>query len=153
MILRSMVVLAWALALAVVFAGRTPAASGRRDVVAGPVAASVRRVVDGDTLVIRARIWLGQTVETTVRVAGIDAPERRGRCPRERALARRATDRLKALLADGAAVLRDVRHGKYAGRVLARVATPAGADVGAILVREGLARPYRGGRRRGWCPR
>jgi micrococcal nuclease len=153
MIFRSMVVLAWALALALMFAGRAPAASRHGTVVPGPVEATVRRVVDGDTLVVRARIWLGQTVETKVRLAGIDAPERRGRCAGERTLARRATVRLRALLTGGAARLRDIRHGKYAGRVLARVETPAGADVGAILVGEGLARPYRGGRRRTWCPR
>ena len=151
MFFRSMMILAWALALAFAFAGRTPAASNRGGPVPGPVEAAVRRVVDGDTLVIRARIWLGQTVETTVRIAGIDAPERRGRCARERALARRAGERLEALLAGGRAVLRDVRYGKYAGRVLARVATPEGVDVGTALIAEGLARPYRGRRRRGWC--
>lgn len=151
MIFRSMMILAWALVLALAFAGRSPAASNRGGIVQGPVAAAVRHVVDGDTLVIRARIWLGQTVETKVRIAGIDAPERRARCRRERDLARQATARLRSLLAGGAAVLRDVRYGKFAGRVLARVETPEGRDVGAVLVGEGLARPYRGGRRRGWC--
>lgn len=146
-----MMILTWALALALAFAGRTPAASNRGGPVPGPVDAAVRRVVDGDTLVIGARIWLGQTVETTVRIAGIDAPERRARCDRERDLARRATERVQALLAGGRAVLRDVRYGKYAGRVLARVATPQGIDVGTALIGEGLARPYRGGRRQSWC--
>lgn len=148
-----MMILAWALVLALAFAGRSPGASSRGGVVPGPVEAAVRRVIDGDTLVIRARIWLGQTVETKVRISGIDTPERHGRCAEERALARRATERLKALLASGAARLREVRYGKYAGRVLARVETPDGRDVGAALVGAGLARPYRGGRRRGWCRR
>ena len=152
MIFRSILILAWAFALAAAFAGGSPAAE-RREAAAGPVPAAVRKVVDGDTLVVRARIWLGQTVETKVRIAGIDAPERRARCGRERDLARRATARLRALLAGGGAVLRDIRHGKYAGRVLARVETPAGVDVGAALIGEGLARPYRGRRRRGWCGR
>ena len=62
------------------------------EVLSGPVPARLVRVVDGDTVVVRARIWLGQEVEIHVRLAGIDAPELRGKCARERALAVRARD-------------------------------------------------------------
>jgi endonuclease YncB( thermonuclease family) len=47
--------------------------------------------------------------------------------------------------------LRDVRYGKYARRVVARVETPAGEDLGRALLDAGLARPYDGGRRASWC--
>ena len=40
-----------------------PSPSQAKDVLAGPVPAEVVRVVDGDTLLVRAEIWLGQTVE------------------------------------------------------------------------------------------
>src|SRR5882757_1213192 len=57
----------------------------------GPVKAIVQRVVDGDTIEVRAFIWLGQSVLIRVRIDGVDAPELEARCPaeRERALAAR----------------------------------------------------------------
>jgi hypothetical protein len=48
-------------------------------------------------------------------------------------------------------VLRDVRYDKYGGRVLAHVETEEGADLGRELLARNLVRPYRGGRRDGWC--
>ncbi len=123
------------------------------EVLAGPVPALVTAVVDGDTLEVRARIWLGQELTTRVRLAGIDAPEARSDCPRERALAVRARDFLNASLRpagdDGPATIRlhDIRSGKFAGRVLARVESAAGLDLGGALLAAGLARAYDGGRR------
>src|SRR3546814_10238300 len=64
------------------------------EVIEGPVAAEVVRVIDGDTLKLKVHIWLGQTVEVDVRVAGIDTPELRGKCPSERAKAEEARDYL-----------------------------------------------------------
>src|SRR5690606_10793304 len=68
---------------------------------AGPVPAEVLRVVDGDTIEVRAHVWLGHEVTTLVRIAGIDTPELRGKCAAERTAARRAADGLAALLANG----------------------------------------------------
>jgi endonuclease YncB( thermonuclease family) len=122
--------------------------------------AQVVSVLDGDTLVVRVHIWLGQDINTRVRLAGIDAPELKGKCDRERDLARRARayvlarlDPMKAGAASGvgAVRLREIRYGKYAGRVLARVETLDGTDLGQGLVAAGLARPYDGRRRASWC--
>ncbi len=70
--------------LLVALAAVTVAASAdmarQNDGVAGPVSASVLRVIDGDTITVRARIWIGQSVETRVRIAGVDTPELRGDC-------------------------------------------------------------------------
>ena len=100
-----------------------------REILAGPVPARVVEIIDGDTVVVRARIWLGHEVETRVRLADIDAPELKGKCARERSLAREARAFLAAKLGGGAVVaLRDVRYGKFAGRVLARLETAAGGD-------------------------
>lgn len=112
--------------------------------------------MDGDTLRVRARIWLGQDVAIYVRLAGVDAPEVRGACRRERALARRARNFLTTHLGSDpdeapGVRLRDVRYGKFARRIVARVETAAGLDLGAALLAAGLARPYDGGRRPGWC--
>jgi endonuclease YncB( thermonuclease family) len=127
-----------------------------KDDLAGPVAAQVLRVVDGDTLVVRAHIWLGQEVQTLVRLSGIDAPELRGGCRTERDLAQRARAHLVAHLAaaDGrwAQVrLYDIRIEKYGGRVLARVVTDDGGDLSQGLLAAGLARTYAGQARGSWC--
>lgn len=135
----------------VVFLGLAAPAGGGREFIAGPVAARVLTVIDGDTLLVRARIWLGQEVETRVRLAGVDTPEPRGRCPGERALAGRARDFVSRLLATGAVTLYDVRFGKYGGRVLARVVAADGTDTGTALIAAGLARAYAGGKRQPWC--
>ncbi len=131
-----------------------PAAAVRQDI-PGPILARVVEVIDGDTILVEARIWLDQVVTTRVRLSGVDAPEMNGACDLERAAARAARAFLGARIAadpDGArGVLHRVRWGKYAGRVLARVSTPAGTDLAAALVAAGHARPYAGGRRPGWC--
>jgi len=126
-----------------------PTAAGEPDL-PGPVVAEVVKVVDGDTIAVKVRIWLGLELAVDVRVRGIDAPEIRGQCREEAALAAAATDRLIEL-AGGRIVLSQVREDKYAGRVLADVANAAGADIGAEMLKSGLARPYEGGRRGGWC--
>jgi len=123
------------------------------ETVPGPIAARVLRIVDGDTLVVRARIWLGQDVETAVRLAGVDAPELHGACPQERDLAVAARALVADAVAAGTVTLRNIRRDKYGGRVLARVGIPGGADLGAVLLAARLARPYHGGRRGGWCAR
>lgn len=138
-----------AAALAILIAGSGDA--GMRDVLAGPVAAEVVEVVDGDTIVVHARIWLGQEVETRVRLFGIDTPELHGKCANERRLAAQARAFLAVRLTDRLIALRDVQFGKYAGRVVARVITPGGEDLSDALIGAGLARRYGGGARSTWC--
>ena len=128
------------------------AAGGREEKIPGPVAAQVLSVIDGDTIVARARIWLGQRLETRVRLAGVNTPELRGKCPEERLLARRARDLVRTMIADGDVLLRDIQYGKYAGRVVAHVAAADGTDVARALLEAGLGRPYNGARRHSWCP-
>jgi endonuclease YncB( thermonuclease family) len=143
--------------------GAAPA-SGAEDILTGPVPAAVEEVIDGDTLRVRARIWLGQDLAIYVRLAGVDAPEMRGACARERELAQRAQDFVASRLTAGrdpgrdpgrdkepSVQLREVRYGKYARRVVARVETEAGLDLSAALLAAGLAQPYDGGRRPVWC--
>lgn len=119
--------------------------------IAGPVKASFLGNYDGDTITVRAWIWPHQSVETSVRLAGIDAPELRGRCEAEKQAARVARDRLNALLSQARRIeLHDIALDKYGGRVLARVVAD-GQDMAAALVGEGHARPYAGDTRKGWC--
>jgi micrococcal nuclease len=130
---------------------RAPAAASALGVAAlvalallsGPALAErIGRVVDGDT-VVTAR---GEKV----RLMGFDAPGIRGRCPRERDLARAATATLRRLAAPG---LDLERHGRDRHRrTLAVAHTPDGRDVAAVMIGAGLARPSHGrGQRGGWC--
>ena len=90
---------------------------------AGPVAAIVARVIDGDTIEVKAAIWLGQTLVVRVRIDGVDAPELEARCPEERKLALAARDFLAGRL-EGAAVKLVVYQSAYAGFDLLNLTTP-----------------------------
>lgn len=94
--------------------------------------------------------WKGRAV----RIVGIDAPELHpSHCDAERELGEKAKARLLALLRGAAKVDVEIpanRRDKY-GRLLGRILAD-GQDVGAVLIAEGLARPYTSGRRKGWCP-
>ncbi len=117
----------------------------------GPVQARVIDVIDGDSLRVRALIWVGQELETIVRLAGVDAPELKGKCVWEIEAAARARDQLSGLVADGQVRLRDIRFDKYGGRVVAAVETLRGDDVARRLLDAKLVRRYDGGGRAGWC--
>jgi endonuclease YncB( thermonuclease family) len=115
-------------------------------------------VIDGDTIRFKRQVY---------RVVGFDAPESgsRARCERERTLADAATNRLRQLVANGQTVLEPVPCSCPPGTEetpecnygrLCAVLRAEGRDVGAILVSEGLARPYvcsqsRCPRRQSWC--
>lgn len=142
---------ALALSAVVAVASHAGAAAPSREVLPGPVVGRVLKVVDGDTLVVRARIWVGQDIEIKVRLNGIDAPELRGRCAAERALARRARDYLRGRIGTAPVRLHVIHYGKYAGRVLARVENGDGEDLARAMLAAGLARPYVGGPRKSWC--
>ena len=106
--------------------------------VQGPV-----RVIDGDTFAYGGM---------RVRIADIDTPEVQGQCPAEIALAARATQRMRALLAAGPFELHALGNGRDEdryGRKL-RIVTRGGRSLGDVLVAEGLARTW-SGRREPWC--
>lgn len=127
-----------------------PVRPPRTDSIEGPVAARVDRIIDGDTIQVQAAIWLGQTITIRVRIDGIDAPEPEGRCAEERRLAALARDYLAQRVDRAPIKLTHIVYDKYGGRVRATV-TDAKGDVGAALLRAGLARPYHGERRAPWC--
>lgn len=99
-------------------------------------------VVDGDTF------WLR---DEKIRIADIDAPETHpSRCAVEASKGAAATRRLQALLSAGPFALESIdRDTDRYGRKL-RVVTRGGESLGGVLVSEGLARWYEGGRQL-WC--
>lgn len=101
----------------------------------------LERVVDGDT------VGAGGY---RVRLYGLNAPEIRGICAEEKALGRRAAARLAALIAGAGRVeLQRAPPGKFS-QLQARLVLD-GRDAAGILIAEGLARPYFGGPKEGWC--
>ena len=128
-------------------------ADSGRSPLSGPIPGFVERVVDGDTLRVRARIWLRQELVTDVRLRGVDTPELHGRCPEERQRARDARDFVVERVGGREVWLRDLSEDKYGGRIVARLSTRDGADLGAALLERGLAHAYGGGRKEAWCPK
>ena len=148
-----------AVAFAAVFAAVCPADGApkrirapSKNVIHSSVQAEVTYILDGDTF--SARVMLKENIEISVRVRimQIDAPEMSGMCESEIIAAHAAKDRLEELIPVGARViLTGVKDDKYLGRIDAFVADDRGRDVGEIMVIEGHARRYDGGRRDGWC--
>ncbi len=102
---------------------------------------------------VLARPWPGQTIQAIVRLAGVDAPELRGKCEGEKERARAAAAFVAARLTAGAPVwLTAPRPDTSPGaRTLARMVMADGRDLAAMLIAAGLGRPYEGGQRAGWC--
>ena len=121
-----------------------------RQELAGPIEAEVVRVIDGDTITVRARIWIGQELTTNVRLSGVNAPELSGTCAEERALAEAARRFLADRVEGRPVTLRKIALDKFGGRVVAEVEDGAG-DLAAALLAARLAVPYDGGRRGSWC--
>ncbi|MDP9195228.1 MAG: thermonuclease family protein [Pseudomonadota bacterium] len=116
----------------------------------GPYQATVQKVIDGDTFDASFPVFYGVIISAKIRILGIDTPEIRGKCEKEKQLARKARDYVRGLLKDRA-VLVDVSPDKYSGRYDARVLTADGKDVGQQMIASGLARKYDGGKRAVWC--
>lgn len=137
-----------AIAAALVAAMPCSAFGAGRPGISGPVTAEVIRVVDGDTVEVRAYPWPQQSVDVLVRLRGIDAPEIHGTCLKERQGALRAKAILQTLLDRQPRIfLSDIGGGKYFGRVLANIGLADGRDAASELILEDLVRPYDGGRK------
>ena len=117
------------------------------------IAVTVHDCYDGDTCSITLHDRFLPDVfgdRISVRLAGIDTPERRGNCATERALAGEARQLLRSHLAQATRVdLVDPQRDKYFrlnGEILAD-----GRSMSTVLLEAGLARHYNGGTRLPWC--
>jgi len=106
----------------------------------------------------------GIEIETDVRIAGIDTPEKRPLTKNadgsQRSVKSRQREKSAALAARQALIdllekngfmfeISDPILGKYAGRIVANVSV-SNVDVAAYLIRQGLAKPYEGGTKPQW---
>ena len=110
-------------------------------------------VKDGDTLTVDLPGLPAPLNPVAVRLRGVDTPESGGRakCTLERTMAARATGFTRAAIA----AARSIEFGaptwdKYGGRIDAEVWVD-GQLLSGRLIEAGLARPYDGGKRKGWC--
>ena len=122
-----------------------------KETLAGPIPAKVLRVIDGDTIVLRAHVWLGQTIETIVRIRGIDTPEIKGKCEFERQKAEEAKNFLEKMTDGKNIFLEQISYDKYGGRVVATIKTKDDKDLAAEMINKGLAREYHGKTKQVWC--
>ena len=112
------------------------------------------KVLDGDTIKFEAP-WVPAPLkpEISVRVLGVDTPEKkpRNKCEQEDALAQKASKFTKELVANAKSIQVKLEDwDKYGGRVLGTV-TIDGKDLTASLIENGLARAYHGEAKSSWC--
>lgn len=107
--------------------------------------------IDGDTLRIEIPAML--PLKYSIRINGIDTPEKAGRakCEQEALLAEKASEFTKNLVKNLKTFeISNIKHDKYGGRLLASVKIN-NIDVGRALQKEGLARIYHGEKKLSWC--
>jgi micrococcal nuclease len=138
------------LALFLLFASQCPA-QAQGEFVAGPVAVDVLKVIDGDTFLARAKVWPGHEVTVSVRLRGIDAPERKGKCASEKQAAEEARLALEYALSGAPVQIRNISGDKYFARIIADAGNSEVSDAASFMLAIDMARPYEGGRRQGWC--
>lgn len=116
--------------------------------------AVITRVIDGDTVVVRAT-WLLPPLkpELSIRVFGVDTPEKgyRAKCPQEDNLGQMASAFTKQKISSSKTrqiVLID--WDKYGGRVLGDVLLD-GQSLRMMLIQNGFAKEYYGEAKTSWC--
>jgi endonuclease YncB( thermonuclease family) len=97
------------------------------------------RVIDGDTVVCKGK---------HIRAVGYDTPELSIKCEHASAVA--AKQALTDLLATHRLLIREARELDKYGRTLGQLVLDGRTQVSAILIGQGLAHPYAGGKRPPW---
>lgn len=106
---------------------------------------------DGDTCYVSAPVLPGKLSKMSVRVLGIDTPEIKGKCEKEKELALIGRQTANELFRAAKTIeFKDLKWDKYGGRILSNVYLD-GLLYSDILIDKGLARPYDGGAKKGWC--
>ena len=108
------------------------------------------RVIDGDTIVFTVDLGFDTYLKSQkMRFAGINTPESRTRNKAEKELGLKAKERVKELLPVGEKfIFNSLGFGKF-GRTLG-IPFYENKSICQILIEEGHARPYSGGKRSSW---
>lgn len=127
------------------------AASAAKTEYGSVTVSEIRSIYDADSFKVHIEGWpdiIGKSI--SIRVDGVDAAEMRGKCDKEKQLARAAKKfTVEKLRAAKTVELKRMRRGKYF-RILAEVYVD-GVNLADLLIDSGHARPYHGGTRMGWC--
>jgi micrococcal nuclease len=114
----------------------------------------ILRVVDGDTVEIEAPFLLDPLPKKlSVRVWGVDTPEKGGRasCEKEAEMGAAASKFTKELVANAKTTQINLYEwDKFGGRVLGDVIID-GNSLTAMLIEKGYAREYYGDAKKSWC--
>ena len=112
--------------------------------------ATIRRVVDGDTVDITLDLGFDILYNNRIRLLGIDTPESRTRDLEEKKRGLAAKDRVKALCPEGSEVtVKTTKDGKGKfGRILGEIyVNGILQSINQLLIEEGHAVEYFGGKK------
>jgi len=108
-------------------------------------------IYDGDTFRVNLKNYpdiVGYHIP--IRINGIDTPELRAKCQKEKLLARKAKQvTVEAVRGAKSIKLSNMKRGKYF-RILADVEAD-NINLADLLLKKGLAVPYDGGTKTDWC--
>lgn len=115
-----------------------------------------RAVVDGDTFKVPTKCLPPPPAEQSIRLRGVDTPEKNGKTACERASAKAATAFTAARLKEAVRViLTEVKADKYSNRwdatVILEMKDGSRVSLAELLLNAGHGRPYSGGKRGAWC--
>ncbi|QIG71318.1 nuclease SNase-like protein [Rhizobium phage RHph_TM39] len=115
----------------------------------------ILRVVDGDTVKVilpESPDIPAQLREMSIRIYGVDTPEKGGRakCAQEAALGRKSTQFAKDIVDPSSAQIYVLQHDKFGGRVDGDIVVN-GVPLSKILIDNGLAHEYYGDTKKSWC--
>jgi len=106
---------------------------------------------DGDTCYIDVPFLPDSLRKMSIRILGIDTPEIRGKCDKEKELALEAREFANKAFREANEIdYQDLGWDKYGGRLLTNVYLD-GKLYSKMIIDAGLARPYDGGTKEGWC--
>jgi|TARA_R110000824_G_scaffold156625_1_gene329787 micrococcal nuclease len=111
--------------------------------------AYVVSVYDGDTITVILDMGMGVQKKAKCRLYGIDTPEIRGKTVREKTAAKVARDRVRELVNEKTVLIQSLTKPDKYGRLLVKVWIND-IYINDLLIEEGLARAYDGGKKSPW---
>ncbi|KGJ97663.1 thermonuclease family protein [Colwellia psychrerythraea] len=148
---KSLLTLSFTLLLAALLAIQSFSISAKNNSYGNATVAEITSIYDGDTF--RANIEGFPTIvgeHMSIRINGIDTPELRGKCPKEKAQAKLAKQfTVKHLRGAKRITLKNIKRGKYF-RLIADVYVD-GLNLAEQLIKYNHATEYHGKTKKNWC--
>jgi endonuclease YncB( thermonuclease family) len=113
------------------------------------VDAKVVKVYDGDTCTCAFDTFGIGVFRHNIRIVGIDTPELKGGSAEEKAQAIVVRDFVREKILNKMVKLHCSGSDKY-GRILGKITTSKGVDLGEMLIENKMAKPYDGGKKSKW---